>query len=225
MTAARIGSPKGYRGVGMEGMVATWYARNTGRDLRRFKETAREVAARVAPGARILEVAPGPGYLAIELAGRGYKVTALDISETFVQIARQNAAAAGVAVDVRQGNASEMPFADESFDFIVCTAAFKNFSDPGGALREMHRVLRPGGQASIQDLRKDATRDEIDAEVQAMHLSPLNALVTRWTFRTVLMKRAYTRETIERLARASCFSRHEILPSGIAFELRLAKAA
>src|SRR5262245_20186999 len=139
----------------MEGAIATWYTKNTGRDLRRFAETARLVTARARPGCEVLEVAPGPGYLAIELAKRGYRMTTLDVSHSFVSIARENAAAAGVVVDVRQGNASAMPFADATFDYVVCMAAFKNFSDPVGALSDMHRVLRPGGEVSILDLRKD----------------------------------------------------------------------
>src|SRR5262245_57210123 len=148
---------KAYRGIGMEGAIATWYTKNTGRDLSRFEETARLVAARARPGSAVLEIAPGPGYLAVELARRGYAVTALDISASFVRIARENAARAGVAIDVRRGNVSQMPFADATFDFIVCTAAFKNFSDPLGALNEIYRVLRPGAAATILDLRKDAS--------------------------------------------------------------------
>jgi 2-polyprenyl-3-methyl-5-hydroxy-6-metoxy-1,4-benzoquinol methylase len=84
MTAAQ----KAYRGVAMEGVIATWYTKNIGRDLRRFTEMAQTVARRAPAGARILEVAPGPGYLAIELAYRGYRVTALDISKSFVRIAQ-----------------------------------------------------------------------------------------------------------------------------------------
>src|SRR5262249_55644689 len=194
---------KAYKGIGMEGAIATWYTKNTGRDLGRFTKMARRVAERARPGSAVLEVAPGPGYVAIELARRGYAVTALDISRSFVRIARQNAAEAGVAVDVRHGNAARMPFPDASFDFVVCAAAFKNFSDPVGAIDEMHRVLRPGGQASIFDLRKEATREEIDAEVSSMRLSAWNALLTRWTFRFLLLKRAYTREQLERMAAAS----------------------
>src|SRR5579862_3436922 len=124
---------KGYRGLPMEGMIATWYARNTRRNMRRFTDTARLVAERVGPGGDVLEVAPGPGYLAIEMARRGYAVTALDISKSFVRIGREHAARSGVNVDVRHGNASAMPLADASFDFVVCMAAFKNFSDPIGA--------------------------------------------------------------------------------------------
>ncbi len=214
---------KAYRGLAMEGMIATWYTRNTGRDRTRFESTAELIAKRVRPGAAVLEVAPGPGYLAVEMARRGYSVTALDISKSFVEIAREHAVRAGVVVDVRHGNASQMPFTDASFDGVVCVAAFKNFSDPVGAINEMYRVLKPGGQASIFDLRKDATRDEIDAEVQKMHLSPLNAALTRWTFQFMLLKRAYARDALERMAAHSRFGRSELLSDGIGCELRLTK--
>ena len=218
-----MATAKAYKGLAMEGVIATWYTRNTGRDRKRFEDTARLVAQRVRPGAKVLEVAPGPGYLAIEMARRGYSVTALDISRSFVRITGENAAKAGVAVDVRHGNASLMPFADASFDFIVCMAAFKNFTDPVGAIDEMHRVLKPGGQASIFDLRKDATRQEIDAEVRNMHLSRVNTQLTRWTFQFMLLKRAYSRAELERMAAQSRFSGCEISSNGIGCELRLTK--
>jgi ubiquinone/menaquinone biosynthesis C-methylase UbiE len=213
---------KAYKGIGMEGPIATWYTQNTGRNPSRFEASARRVAARVQPGSDVLEVAPGPGYLAVELARRGYRVTTLDASTSFVRIARENAVKAGVNVGVHHGNASQMPFADATFDFIVCEAAFKNFSDPVGALDEMHRVLRPGGEASITDLRKDAARADIDAEVGKMQLSTWNALFTRWSFR-FLLKRAYTREQFEQMARQSRFGRCEISANGIGFEVRLRK--
>jgi ubiquinone/menaquinone biosynthesis C-methylase UbiE len=208
----------------MEGPIASWYAKNTGRDLSRFTNIARRLADRVRPGAEILEVAPGPGYLALELARRGYRVTALDISTSFVKIARDHAAAAGVSVDVRHGNASAMPLADASFDAVVCLAAFKNFTDPLGAINEMHRVLRPGGEATIFDLRKDATRPEIDAEVGRMQLSTWNALITRWTFELLLLKRAYSRPQLERMAAHSRFGSADIAEDGIGVEVRLKKA-
>src|SRR5262245_34480878 len=115
-----MGTARAYKGIGMEGAIATWYSKNTGRDLSRFTETVRLVEERAGPGSEVLEVAPGPGYFAIEMARRGYRMTTLDVSHSFVRIARENAAAAGVAVDVRHGNASDMPFADASFDYIVC---------------------------------------------------------------------------------------------------------
>jgi ubiquinone/menaquinone biosynthesis C-methylase UbiE len=116
-----------------------------------------------------------------------------------------------------------MPFPDESFDFVVCRAAFKNFSDPVGALNEIHRVLMAGGQASIIDLRKDASLADIYDEVAGMHMSVLNAKLTRWTFRAMLLKSAYTREAIDAMVSQSQFARGEVLQDGIGFELRLAK--
>jgi ubiquinone/menaquinone biosynthesis C-methylase UbiE len=216
---------KAYKGMAMEGAIATWYARNTKGDIRGFRQCADAVAANLPPRARVLEVAPGPGYLAIELAKRGGSVvTGLDISETFVRIAQDNARAEGVEVDFRHGNASAMPFPDGSFDFIVCRAAFKNFSDPVGALDEMHRVLAPGGRASIFDLRKDASLEEIAAEVAGMHLTAVNAWLTKLVFRTTLLKNAYAKDALERMVAASRFGQGEVRRDGIGFELRLAKA-
>ena len=219
-----MGTGKAYKGLPMEGPIAAWYAKNTGRDRRRFIAVAETVARRVAAGGRVLEVAPGPGFLAIELAKGGrHSVTGLDISESFVRIALENARKAGVAVDFRHGNASAMPFPDASFDFVVCTAAFKNFSDPIGALNEIHRVLTPGGEASIYDLRKDASLDEIAAEVRGMQLSAIDAFLTRFIFRFGLLRRAYTREAVEAFAALSRFRTCRFEPDGIGFELRLAR--
>ncbi len=216
---------KAYKGIAMEGFIARRYAKNTARDVRRFRDGAQAVAARVTHGGRVLEVAPGPGYLAIELAKLGYRVTGLDISRSFVRIARENAARAGVAIELEQGDAARMPFPDASFDFVVCMAAFKNFTDPVGALDEIHRVLKPGGQASIFDLRKDASLAAIDDEVRGMNLSRANAALTRWTFRLMLLRTAYTREDLLRMASRSRFGTCEIGDEGIGFELRLAKRA
>src|SRR5579862_1308490 len=102
---------KGYKGLGMEGSIARWYAWMTGRKIDDFRATARWLAEQLSPGGSMLEVAPGPGYLAIELARLGpYRVVGLDISKSFVRIAADNAARAGVAVTFRHGNASAMPF-------------------------------------------------------------------------------------------------------------------
>ena len=213
---------KPYRGPAMEGMIADWYARITRRD-RGYVALADAIAARLPPGARVLEVAPGPGYLAVELARRGLRVSAVDISTSFVQHTADNAHDAGVSVAVRYGNAAELPYRDASFDYLVCRAAFKNFSDPLGALDEAYRVLAPGGTASIIDLRKDASLDEIRAEVDAMQLSWLNALWTRLTFRWFLLRTAYTTSAIEQLAARSRFGRGEIRRDGIGFDLRLTR--
>ena len=85
----------------------------------------------------MLEVAPGPGFLSIELAKRGLHVRAVDISKTFVEIAQRNAAAEGVQARFDLGNAAALPVEDASVDFVVCRAAFKNFTEPVKALAEI----------------------------------------------------------------------------------------
>jgi ubiquinone/menaquinone biosynthesis C-methylase UbiE len=215
---------KGYKGLGMEGAIARWYARNTGKDLGEFRHHAAALAARLPDGGDVLEVAPGPGYLAIELARLGpYRITGLDISHTFVQMATDNAAKAGAAVTFRHGNASEMPFEADSFDLIVCRAAFKNFSEPVRALCEMHRVLRPGGTALILDLRPDASRAAIDAYVKGKGLGWVNAMLTKLTFRFMLVKRAYSQEQFRRMASETPFGACTIREEGLGLEVALTK--
>src|SRR5262245_30839319 len=126
---------KGYKGLGMEGPIARWYAKTTRRGIEEAKKLAGVLAGRVVEGGGVLEVAPGPGYLAIELAKLGTcRVTGLDISRSFVRMATENAARAGVPVTFLHGDAAAMPFDPDSFDLIVCRAAFKNFTEPVGAL-------------------------------------------------------------------------------------------
>jgi ubiquinone/menaquinone biosynthesis C-methylase UbiE len=215
---------KGYKGLGMEGPIARWYAKTTHRDLEEFKALATRMSKGLVEGASVLEVAPGPGYFAIELAKLGnFRITGLDISETFVEIARKNARDGGVQADFRVGNASRMPFVAESFDLIVCRAAFKNFSEPAEAMREMRRVLRPGGRAVIIDLWRDTPKQEIDAYVDKMNVGRLNAAFMKFTFRVMLCKRACTRETMGRYIGESGFEKFEIAEAPIGFEVTLSK--
>ena len=86
-----------------------------------------------------------------------------------------------------------------------------------------YRVLVQGGRASIIDLRKDASPAAIDDEVAGMHMSALNAMLTRWTFRAMLLKSAYSREAIDAMVSQSRFAKGEISQDGIGFELRLTK--
>ncbi|HTU93336.1 MAG TPA: class I SAM-dependent methyltransferase [Gemmataceae bacterium] len=214
---------KGHKGRGMEGVIARWYARNT-ENASRHREVADRIAGSLADGARVLEVAPGPGYLAIELAKRGrFQVAGLDISKTFVQIAADNAAKAGVTVAFHHGDAAAMPFDADSFDAIVCMAAFKNFTEPVRALNEMCRVLKVGGRALIIDLRPDVSDAEIAVEVQKMKLGWFSSLLTKLTFKHMLRKRAYSREQLRDMAAQTPFKTCEIREESIGFEVSLGK--
>lgn len=208
----------------MEGLSAHWYARlrGTPAQLATWRSQAARFATDLPEAARVLEVAPGPGYFAVELARLGVAVTGLDTSRTMVEIARANAEAAGVTIDFQQGDATAMPFAGGSFDRIHCQAAFKNFRRPLAALDEMHRVLRPGGVAIIQDLDKEATDAEIREEVRRQGLTGLDAFFTPIVLGG-LRRRAYSAADFERLAGESAFRGARLEPDGVGLEVRLEK--
>jgi ubiquinone/menaquinone biosynthesis C-methylase UbiE len=217
---------KAWKGLGMEGWVARWYTRTRGKDMAEFRRQAVTVARSLHAGSEVVEVAPGPGFFAIELAKLGdFRITGLDVSRTFVEIATKNARAEGVKVDFREGSASAMPFPDEAFDFVYCSAAFKNFSEPVKALDEMHRVLRPLGKALVADLSKDASPDEIDAYVERSGRNWFDAWMTKWTFRHVLLKRAYTKDEFRRMAAESDFGGCQITTGPVGLEVQFTKPA
>jgi ubiquinone/menaquinone biosynthesis C-methylase UbiE len=206
----------------MEGRTAHWYARQRGSapQLREYRHQAAKLTEGLPAGAAILEVAPGPGYLAVDMARLGHDVTGLDISRTMVEIATARARQEGVTVAFQHGDVTRMPFEADRFDLIVCQAAFKNFLDPVRALDEMHRVLRPGGTAAIQDLNAEATRADIAAEVARMGLNPVNAAATRFTLGW-LRRRAHPAAEFRRLAAASTFGRCDIRTDGVGVGVRL----
>ncbi len=95
----------------------------------------------------ILDVACGTGDMVLELMKHGCKVTGIDLSEEMLAIARQKTAA-----DVRMGNAEALPFADGEFDAVTCAFGVRNFVHLEAGLREMLRVLKPGGKLVILEL-------------------------------------------------------------------------
>lgn len=215
---------KAYKGLPMEGMIASWYARTTLKDLKRHKLMAKQLVEKIPANGTVLEIAPGPGYFCIELAQLGnYEITGLDISKSFVEIARRNAVEARLKIEFRQGNASAMPFKDNTFDFTFCQAAFKNFSEPVKAITEMYRVLRPKGMAVIVDLRCDASAEEIEKEIKGMGLGPVNEMMVRWTFKQMLLKSAYSVADMESMIAQTPFGKGRIDVSGVGFQVWLEK--
>jgi ubiquinone/menaquinone biosynthesis C-methylase UbiE len=215
---------KAYKGLPMEGIIASWYAKTTLKDLKRHQLMAKQLVEKIPANGKVLEIAPGPGYFCIELAKLGhYHITGLDISKSFVEIARRNATEAGLQIDFREGNASAMPFQDNTFDFTFCQAAFKNFSEPVKAISEMYRVLRPGGISVISDLRRDASAEEIDQEVKGMRLGLINHFLVRWTFDQVLLKSAYSVVDMKSMVSQTPFGQCKIDVNGVGFQVWLEK--
>ena len=121
-----------------------FYARVTG-----------EVAAAY-PRGKLLEIGSGPGRLAVRLAREapGMTLTGVDISDAMVERAARRAAGAGLSERVRfkVGDVAAMPLPDGEFDGVVSTLSLHHWPDPASGLAEIHRVLKPGGEARIYDL-------------------------------------------------------------------------
>ena len=98
----------------------------------------------------VLEVAVGSG-LNLPHYAPGVKLTGVDLSEGMLQLARGRATTARCGVELLQADGAQLPFEDESFDAVVCTFSLCGFPDPRAGVKDMIRVLRPGGSLLLAD--------------------------------------------------------------------------
>lgn len=110
----------------------------------------------------ITDVGCGPGYLLHVIAKElpNNKLVGVDISMKMVERAKANFVSEeyGGRVEFRQGSANNLPFNDGQIDFVVSTLSLHHWADPQSAFNEIYRVLKPGGQMLILDIRRDARR-------------------------------------------------------------------
>src|SRR5215469_9383207 len=217
-----------FKDLGIEGMTARWYDNNTRKSrLTEMKEYAKEASKYLHDGCSVLEVAPGPGYLAIELAKLGIcnKIIGLDISKDFVEIAQRNAKEAGVSgvVEFQQGNVADIHFPDNSFDFIICIAAFKNFKQPFEALSQMCRVLKSGGNALISDMNRKASNQQIEDYLKSIEAKCMDKLFMKLIFKYFLRNGAYTKDEFTCLISKTTFKQYDIKEKGMGFFIYLTK--
>jgi ubiquinone/menaquinone biosynthesis C-methylase UbiE len=105
---------------------------------------------------RLLEVGSGIGVDSIQLARCGFDVTAVDLTDNAIRVARQFARHRGVPIDFRLGNAEQLDFPDESFDAVYSFGVLHHTPDIEKAVAEVRRVLKPGGTAYVMLYHRDS---------------------------------------------------------------------
>lgn len=100
-------------------------------------------------GLKVLDVGCGQGIDVYRYAAAGADVTGIDLTPRHVELARQHAAAMGVDATIVEGDAEALPFPDRTFDRVSSNGVLHHTPDMPAALREIQRVLRPGGEARL----------------------------------------------------------------------------
>jgi ubiquinone/menaquinone biosynthesis C-methylase UbiE len=111
------------------------------------------------PQGRLVDIGSGPGYLAAEIS-RAYPsltVTGLDNNSEMMKLALRNFPPERHNVQFTAGDAHNLPFPDNSVDFAVISLSMHHWEDAGAVLREINRVLKPGGRMFILDIRRDTS--------------------------------------------------------------------
>lgn len=141
------------------------------------------------PAGRVLEVGVGTGKN-LSFYPAGAQMTAIDLSDRMLARARQRAAALGVRVDLRLMDAQHLEFPDAVFDAAVATFVFCSVPDPVAGLRELGRVVRPGGDIWLLEHMR------VDQPFIGPLMDLLNPLVVR------IMGANINRRTVESVQRA-----------------------
>jgi ubiquinone/menaquinone biosynthesis C-methylase UbiE len=119
-----------------------------------FEPLARMFVQRLAlrPGQRVLDVACGTGVVgrqAAPILGPAGSMVGIDLNSRMLDVARERAPTEGAPIEWREGDAASLPCPDADFDVVLCQQGLQFFPDKPGALREMHRVLKPGGLVGL----------------------------------------------------------------------------
>lgn len=124
-------------------------------------------------GVRVLDVGAGTGWLAGMLSRRGFTVSALDLGHDNLLRASHRAREHGNAVRFVQGDIYRLPFPAHSFDAVAACEILEHLERPGDAIREVARVLRPGGRFVLSTPFRE--RIETTLCIHCNHKTPVNA--------------------------------------------------
>lgn len=141
-------------------IAPTYDGLNHGLSLNIDRLWRRKAVQQMVPAKQVLDVAIGTADLTIEmlLRGKAEHVTGIDLSDQMMAIGRQKVERFDKRVSFVHGNAQAMPFEDNSFEAVTCAFGCRNFQDLDAGLREMYRVLKPGGQVVILEFSYPTNR-------------------------------------------------------------------
>lgn len=124
-------------------------------DKRWRRKVAKELSGSLPPRAQVLDVACGTGDLSLTLFEvTGAQVVGADFCRPMLKLASEKAAKRGTAIPFVEADALALPFRDGSFDVVTIAFGLRNLASVEGGLRELCRVLRPGGQAAILEFSR-----------------------------------------------------------------------
>jgi len=155
------------------------------------RRIALDVIAKIESG-NLVDLGSGTGYLSIEIAKRAprLKVCGIDLSKAMVKIARRHARTTK-NVQFEFCDAAELPFEDNSIDFIVSTGSLHHWKRPAKVLNECYRVLKNGNEAWIYDGCPDALEEEVGKLIKKY--SPLR----RWILRRLMAIHGFRKQEYE----------------------------
>ena len=166
--------------------------------LRRRMQPPDEMPLRhgIEPGMRVLEVGPGNGRYTLATAqrvGESGQVVAIDIEPKMVERVRTRAEAEGVAnVDARVADVYDLPFDGGSFDAAYMIVVIGEIPDPDQAMREFHRVLKPGGMLAFSELLMDPDYPRASTLIRKASAAGfcLREKVGNWFYYTLVFEKA-----------------------------------
>lgn len=209
------------------------YERIAGAISSDFYRSVAEEVIRKARSGKVLDACCGVGYLSTGIALRSKKinVTGIDLSEKAVERAKGRAKELKVEnrCKFEVGDVKKMGFGDESFDFVVSVGALNRWKDPIGAINEINRVLKKGGEASIYEFCRDTTNGEIKKyqsevyrKLKKAKISRIKQIMDIIALRKIKID-SYSLGEISTIAIKSNFKENEVSKFGVRARLVLRK--
>jgi ubiquinone/menaquinone biosynthesis C-methylase UbiE len=168
-----------------------------------YELVANDILSYCAQGS-LLDIGTGPAWLLLKIHQQSpaMRLVGIDSSSSMVAKARENMAEAGLSdvIEITEGNASQIPFADKFFDIVVSTGSIHHWKHPIAALNDVYRVLKPGSYAMMYDLVSDTPADILN---EIAHQFGRLKMTLFWLHG--FEEPFYSRENYESLARPTLF--------------------